>query len=117
MSAPAGATSIGFLGSAVDGGTTGSEGTATITYTDGTTSTAPIGFTDWTEDAGSSSLLFGNQVVAQMPYRNCGGGSQSLNVYLFSENIPVTSSKTVAYVTLPSSVANGDIGIWAVSNG
>jgi predicted alpha-1,2-mannosidase len=115
VSAPAGATSIGFLGSAVDGGTTGSSGTATITYTDGTTSTAQIGFTDWTEDAGQSSLLFGNQVVAQMGYRNCGGGQQSLNVYLFSENIPVDSSKTVAYVTLPGDVANGAIGVWAIS--
>jgi predicted alpha-1,2-mannosidase len=115
VTAPAGASSIGLLGSAVDGGTTGSEGTATITYTDGTTSTAQLGYTDWTEDAGSSSLLFGNQVVAQMPYRNCGGGSQTLNVYLFSENIPVNSSKTVAYITLPGDVANGAIGVWAIS--
>jgi predicted alpha-1,2-mannosidase len=117
VSAPAGASSIGFLGSAVDAGTTGSEGNATITYTDGTTSTAPLGFTDWTLDAGQSSILFGNVVVAELPYRNCGGGQQSINTYLFAQTIPVDSSKTVATITLPSDVANGAIGIWAISTG
>jgi predicted alpha-1,2-mannosidase len=117
VSAPKGATSLGFLGSAVDAGTTGSEGTATITYTDGTTSTAPLGFSDWTLDAGSSSVLFGNVVVAKMPYRNCGGGAQSIDTYLFSQTIPVEGSKTVASVTLPGDVANGAIGIWTLSAG
>jgi predicted alpha-1,2-mannosidase len=115
--APKGASSIGFLGSGVDAGTTGSVGTATIHYTDGTTSTAQLGFSDWTLAAGSSSILFGNVVVAKMPYRNCGGGQQGVTTYLFSQTIPVNSSKTVASVTLPDDVANGAIGVWAISTG
>jgi predicted alpha-1,2-mannosidase len=117
VSAPAGAAQIGFLGSAVDAGTTGSVGDATITYTDGSTSTAPLGMSDWTLAAGSSQVLFGNTIVATLPYRNCGGGSQTINTYIFAETIPVDSSKTVASVTLPSDVANGSIGIWAISTG
>jgi predicted alpha-1,2-mannosidase len=117
VSAPKGASTIGFLGSGVDAGTTGSAGTATIHYTDGTTSTAQLGYTDWTEDAGTSSLLFGNVVVAKMPYRNCGGGQQGVTTYLFSQTIPVNPAKTVASVTLPDDVANGAIGIWAISTG
>jgi predicted alpha-1,2-mannosidase len=117
VSAPAGASSIGFLGSGVDAGTTGSAGTATITYTDGTTSTAQLGFSDWTLAAGSSSLLFGNVIVASMPYRNCGGGQQGVSTYIFSQTIPVNPSKTVASVTLPDDVANGAVGIWAISTG
>jgi predicted alpha-1,2-mannosidase len=117
VSAPAGATSIGFLGSAVDAGTSGSEGTVTVTYTDGSTSTAQLGFSDWTLAAGGSSLLFGNVIVGQMPYRNCEGGQQGVTTYIFSQTIGVDSSKTVASVTLPSDVANGSIGIWAISTG
>jgi predicted alpha-1,2-mannosidase len=117
VSTPAGAAEIGFLGSAVDAGTQGSVGDATITYTDGTTSTAPLGMTDWTLAAGSSQVLFGNTIVATMPYRNCGGGSQTVSTYIFAETIPVDPSKTVATVTLPGDVANGAIGIWAVSTG
>jgi hypothetical protein len=117
VNAPAGASTIGFLGSGVQGGSSGSEGTATVTYTDGSTSTAQLGYSDWTLAAGGSPVLFGNVIVAQMPYRNCGGGQQAVTTYIFSQTIPVDSSKKVASVTLPGDVANGDIGIWAISNG
>ncbi len=115
VSAAKGASTIGFLGSGVDAGTTGAVGTATIHYTDGSTSTAQLGFTDWTEDAGTSSVLFGNVVVATMPYRNCGGGQQGVSTYVFSQTIPVNPAKTVASVTLPDDVTNGAIGVWAIS--
>jgi predicted alpha-1,2-mannosidase len=117
VSAPAGATKIGFLGSAVDAGTAGSVGHATITYTDGSTSTAPLGLTDWTLAAGSSQVLFGNTILDALPYRNCGGGQQAIKTYIFTETIPVNGSKTVASVTLPNDVANGSLGIWAISTG
>jgi predicted alpha-1,2-mannosidase len=118
VSAPAGATQVGFLGSAVNGGTTGASGTVTITYTDGTTSTATLGLSDWTLDAGSASPAFGNVTVATTPYRNyLDGSQQAINTYVFAATIPVDSSKTVASITLPTEVNNGSIGIFAISAG
>ena len=113
-----GATSIGFLGSATNAGTAGASGTVTITYTDGTTSTATLGMSDWTLAAGGGSPQFGNVTVATLPYRDSVDGSkQTINTYLFAATIPVDGSKTVASVTLPATVNNGSIGIFAISAG
>jgi predicted alpha-1,2-mannosidase len=118
ISAPAGATSIGFLGSAANGGTTGSSGTVTITYTDGTTSTATLGMSDWTLDAGSGTPQFSNVIVATTPYRNyLDGSQQAIDTYVFAQTIPVDSSKTVASITLPATVTQGSLGIFAISAG
>jgi hypothetical protein len=115
VSTPAGATSIGFLGSATNAATTGAYGTVTINYTDGTSSTATLGFSDWTLNANTSSPSFGNVIVATTPYRNFAGGSQSVNTYVFAQSVPVDGSKTVASITLPATVTNGAIGIFAIS--
>jgi predicted alpha-1,2-mannosidase len=118
VSAPAGATQVGFLGSAVNAGTTGASGTVTVTYTDGTTSTATLGMSDWTLDAGSGSPQFGDVTVATTPYRNyLDGSQQAINTYLFAATIAVNSSKTVASITLPATVNNGTIGVFAISDG
>lgn len=117
MSTPAGATSIGFLGSAVNAGTAGASGTVTVTYTDGTTSTATLGMSDWTLAANSGSPQFGNVIVATTPYWNAPDGSQAVKTYVFAQSIPVDGSKTVASITLPATVNNGSIGIFAVSGG
>jgi predicted alpha-1,2-mannosidase len=117
VSLPAGATSVGFLGSGTNGGTTGASGTVTITYTDGTTSTATLGMSDWTLDANTVSPSFGNVTVATTPYRNSPDGPQSVNTYIFSQSIPIDGSKTVASITLPATVSNGSIGIFAISAG
>ncbi len=117
LNAPAGATQVGFLGSATNTGSSGSQGTVTVTYTDGTTSTATLGFSDWTLGAGSFSPSFGNVIVATTPYRNSGSGPQSINTYVFAQTIPVDSSKTVASVTLPTTVSQGAIGIFAIAAG
>jgi hypothetical protein len=115
VTTPSGASSIGFLGSATNAATTGAYGTVTVNYTDGTSSTATLGFSDWTLNANTSSPSFGNVIVATTPYRNFAGGSQSVNTYVFAETVPVDSSKTVASITLPATVANGAIGIFAIS--
>jgi hypothetical protein len=117
LTTPAGATSIGFLGSAVNAGNDGASGTVTITYTDGSTSTATLGMSDWTLGGGGGSPQFGNVEVAATPYRNGSGGSQSITTYIFGQTIPVDGSKTVASITLPASVSNGSIGIFAISAG
>ncbi|MBO0803388.1 MAG: GH92 family glycosyl hydrolase [Nocardiopsaceae bacterium] len=117
VNAPAGSSSIGFVGSAVNAGTTPATGTVTITYADGSTSTATLTMTDWTLGGGSGSVAAGDTVVATTPYRDFDGGSQQVNTYLFANSIPVDSSRTVASITLPSSVNNGSIGIFAIAAG
>jgi predicted alpha-1,2-mannosidase len=116
VSAPAGTATIGFLGSGTNAGTTGASGTVTITYTDGTTSTATLGMSDWTLGAGAGTPQFGNVIAATTAYRNANDDtSQTINTYLFAGTIGVDSSKTVASITLPATVSNGGIGIFAIS--
>jgi predicted alpha-1,2-mannosidase len=118
MTAPAGATQIGFLGSAVNAGNSGASGTVTITYTDGTTSTGTLGMTDWTLGGGGGTPQFGDVTVATTPYRDATDGSQQeINTYIFAATVPVDGSKTVASVTLPATINNGSIGIFAISTG
>jgi hypothetical protein len=117
VSAPSGATKLGFLGSAYNAGTDGSTGTATITYTDGSTSTATLGFSDWTLSAGSGSPNFGNVIAATAAYRNHTSGKDNVKTYVFAQTIPISSGKTVASVTLPSSLSQGSIGIFAITAG
>ena len=118
VTTPSGAKNIGFLGSAINAGNTGASGTVTITYTDGTTATATLGMTDWTLGGGGGTTQFGNVSVATLPYRNATDGTkQTINTYLFAATIPIDSSKTVASITLPATVNNGSIGIFAISAG
>ncbi|HWG62474.1 MAG TPA: GH92 family glycosyl hydrolase [Streptosporangiaceae bacterium] len=118
VSTPSGASSLGFLGSSINAGTSGASGTVTINYTDGSTSTAALGVTDWTLGGGSGSPQFGNATVATTPYRNAADGTQqSINTYVFAAKVPIDSSKTVASITLPATVANGSIGIFSISAG
>jgi predicted alpha-1,2-mannosidase len=117
VSEPAGASSIGFLGSSTNAGSTGAQGTVTINYTDGTTSTGTLSFSDWTLGGGGGSPLSGNTVVADTPYRNGAGGQQTVPTFVFAQTVPVDSSKTVASVTLPATLSQGSIGIFAISAG
>jgi predicted alpha-1,2-mannosidase len=118
VSVAPGTSSIGFLGSGTNAGTTGASGTVTITYTDGTTSTATLGMSDWTLAAGSGNPQFGNVTVATLPYRNfLDGTKQTINTYVFAATVGVDSSKTVASITLPATVNNGSIGIFTISGG
>lgn len=111
--APAGATVVTFLGAASNGGTIGVTGTVTITYTDGTTDTGTLSFTDWTLDGDTSAVLFGNLVVAQMPYLNHQDGtSPAVKSYLFTNALAVNPAKSVASVTLP---VETDLHVFAVS--
>jgi hypothetical protein len=117
ISAPAGATKLGFLASATNAGTDGSSGTATINYTDGSTSTGTVGFSDWTLSGGGGSVLFGNAIAASAPYRNYTSGKDGVKTYVFAASVPITSGKTVASVTLPSSLSTGAIGVFAIAAG
>jgi predicted alpha-1,2-mannosidase len=117
LSAPAGARTIGFLGSAIDAGTAGSQGTVTITYTDGTTSTGTLGLSDWTLGGGAGTPQFGNVPVATMPYRNVPSGKQMVQTFVFATTIPADGGRTIASVTLPDTVTAGQIGVFAIAAG
>jgi hypothetical protein len=90
----AGATTLGLLGSASHGP---SSGTIVINYTDGTSSSQAVTFNDW-----AAAPSGGDTAVATMPYRNTSSGtSQTITMYVFATTVPVDPSKTVASVTFP----------------
>ena len=110
---PTTATKIGLIGSATNAGPDGASGTLTVNYTDGSTQQIPVVFGDWTLGAGSYPVPTGDQVVAQTPYRDAGGGTDTVDTYLFSVDGSLTSGKTVASITLPSP-SDGDFHVFAV---
>jgi predicted alpha-1,2-mannosidase len=117
VSLPAGTTTIGLLGSAIDAGSGGATGTLTVTYTDGTSQQIPVTFGDWTLGAGAYSLPPSDTIVATMPYRDLTSGiSQPVKTYLYATSAALEAGKTVASVTLPTG-SGGDIGIFAIGAG
>jgi predicted alpha-1,2-mannosidase len=108
-----GATKIGLLGSASNAGSTGATGTLSVKYTDGTTQQIPVTFGDWTLGANSFPAPSSDQTVATAAYRNSGGGSQTVNTYVFATDAALTSGKTVAGVTLPTA-GGGDLHVFAI---
>jgi hypothetical protein len=110
--APAsGATTLGILGAATYGP---SQGTATITYTDGSTQDFTLAFNDWTQ---GGSPPAGETVVASMPYRNSPAGASKSATYLFATNVALQAGKTVASITLPAEVNQGEIHVFAITTG
>jgi hypothetical protein len=77
-----------------------------------------FGFSDWTLNGNRGTVLFGNTVVARMPYRNSvGGTSQSRITYVVSATAPIPAGKTVATLTLPASVSAGSFHVFAIGLG
>jgi predicted alpha-1,2-mannosidase len=114
VSLPAGATTIGLLGSATDAAASGATGTLTVNYTDGSTQQIPVAFSDWTLDAGSYPPLPGDTVAVTTPYRNIDDGtSDPTKTYVYSVTGSLPSGKTVASVTLPSP-SGGYVGVFAI---
>jgi hypothetical protein len=107
-----GATTLAFLGSSSNGP---SFGNATITYSDGTTQTFKMLFSDWTLNAGRSSPSAGNQSVAEMPYRNTPNGMQAHRPHVFYIGVALMAGKTVQSVTLPTTVNQGKIHVFAIA--
>ena len=107
---------LALLGAASSGN---ASGTLTITYTDGTTSTAALGFSDWTLSGGRAELAFGNRIALSIPRRNGSGGErQDVRTMVFaSAPISLAEGKTVASVTLPSSVSGGAMHLFAIAVG
>jgi predicted GH43/DUF377 family glycosyl hydrolase len=100
----AGATKIGFLGAATNGGQAGA---VTINYTDGSSDTVTLTQSDWGATPGN-----GNVEVAEMAYRNQAPGQQIHDFYVDEQSITVDSAKIVESMTLPD---ERNIHIFAVA--
>jgi predicted alpha-1,2-mannosidase len=113
VDAPAGTQTLGFLGSASNGPSTG---VVTLNYSDGSTQQYWLGFSDWTLGAATETPSYGNQVAASTTYRNCPGctGGQAVNTYLFETDIPVNPDKTLTSVTLPNGANSGEDHIFSI---
>jgi beta-glucosidase-like glycosyl hydrolase len=97
---------LSILGSASNGSGTG---TGTITYTDGTSTPFTLALNNWT----SSTLLPQDELVATAPLWNRppnSGYPQTIPVSVYSTTIPLTSSKTIEYLTLPTTVTGDQAG-------
>lgn len=106
VTAVTGASTLGFIGSSVNGGSTGK---GVITYTDGTTQAYTLGFSDWC----AAAPQYNNTVVASMPYRNGAYGPQSIKNNLYYAEVPIEVNKTIASVQLPTT-SGGLMHIFAV---
>ncbi|GCE04257.1 hypothetical protein KDAU_15860 [Dictyobacter aurantiacus] len=90
---PAGAKSLAFLGSSVNGVTGGA---LTLTYTDGHSETVSLSFPDW---CNSKSGL--EPVAATMSYRNTHTGHQTINNYIYMNEFYLNPNSTLQSITLP----------------
>jgi hypothetical protein len=99
-------TQLGILGAASDGSGTG---TGSITYTDGTRAQFTLALANWTP----SAVLPADEVVATAPEWNRPANSgypPNIPVSVYSTAIPLDASKTVDYITLPTSVSGDQPG-------
>ncbi|HTJ70943.1 MAG TPA: endo-beta-N-acetylglucosaminidase H [Actinospica sp.] len=105
---------IAFLGASTNGPSTG---TATVHFTDGTTQSVTLSFSDWTLNGGSASVQSGNTKAITTSYRNNSSGTrQTVGTNIFATSpISLTSGKTVASVTLPSSTNQGALHVFAIA--
>src|SRR5581483_6480264 len=103
---PPTATTLAFLGTAVDGS---SSGTATITYTDHTTQTFTLGFPDW----GNPSLSAGESIAIITTYRNTPSGQDTgQSWYVYATSVSLTAGKTLQSLTLPT---DGQLHLFALT--
>jgi hypothetical protein len=88
-------------------------GTGTITYTDGTTQSFSLAADNWTvATAGSGQPATGSggdDVLATTSHWNpTTSSSGDYEVGLYGQTVPLDPSRTVAYVTFPSTIGGGD---------
>jgi hypothetical protein len=91
---------LAFLLAGTHGNTSG---TGTVTYTDGTTQPFTLISTDWAYGTPAS----GDDLLATTSHWNPNGPG-ALKVYVYGTTVPIDPAKTVAEVTLPSSLSGGD---------
>lgn len=100
---PGSGSTLGFLGTAVNGAFTG---TGTVYYTDGTSASYTVSFVNWTNGSPPAPGV----VVDRLPYLNTQTGELTKNRYLYAAFVQLDPSKTVQAVTLPAA-GSGTTGI------
>lgn len=71
---------------------------------------------DWQQSDGDGKpKVSGYDVLATMSYHNCGRYDGHKNTYLFSAEIPLQTSKTVAQVRLPYDSGRADLHLFDVA--
>ena len=104
-------TKLGFLGAACCAPTGGESGTVFITYDDGSVVQAPLAFRDWF----FNDPLPGTELVATVPWNVPPGHPDPDHpVGVFYGAIPLDSTKTVRFVTLPT---NPNLHVFAMAIG
>jgi hypothetical protein len=101
-----GGSALWFLGSANSGS---GSGTGTVTYTDGSTAPFTLGLTNWTP----STPLPDDELAATATQWNRPVGSSypaDTAVSLYATKVPLAVGKTVAYVTLPTTITGDQAG-------
>jgi hypothetical protein len=90
-----------------------------VTYTDGSTQALQFAMSDWTLGGGATTTpFFGNVIAASTPYRDAtGGGQQAITTYVFGTSAALTPGKAVQSITLPASVDQGQLHVFAFSIG
>ncbi|HEX6452491.1 MAG TPA: beta-galactosidase [Trebonia sp.] len=91
-------SSLGFLAAANN---SAESGTGTIYYTDGSTQAFTLSVGNFWYASGQNGNPANTQVAA-VNYANYPSGSSGHTVYLFEQNVPLESGKTIEAVTLPS---------------
>jgi len=112
LAAPAAAATLAFLGAASNGPSTG---TGTVTYADGSTQNFALGFSDWTLNGGVLTPSYGNSIAATLPYRNQGTSREPVKTHVFYAAVPLRAGKTIASVTLPTTVSQGQLHVFTLS--
>jgi predicted alpha-1,2-mannosidase len=114
LATPVAGAQLGILGSATNA-SPGSEGDFVVHFTDGTAQTVHLGLSDWTLGGGAASgPSYGNTIAATTPYRDTtDGGKQTINTYLFGASGAISGGKTVQSITMPSTVSEGELHIFA----
>jgi predicted alpha-1,2-mannosidase len=118
LSGAAGAAKIGILGSATNADP-GSQGAFVVHFTDGTSQTITFGLSDWTLGASAFPPAFGNITAATTSYRDStsGGTAQQIKTYVFAADAALTAGKTVSGITLPTSIDQGQLHVFAFGIG
>jgi predicted alpha-1,2-mannosidase len=108
-------STINVLGCATNAGSTGAQGTVTVTYLDGTTQQIPVTFTDWTKGGGGFQLVGGNAVAITTAYRLQGTAHDPTTTYVYSATALLTdTTSTVTSVTLPPTTSGGTMHVFDV---
>jgi outer membrane protein assembly factor BamB len=105
-------SSIAFLGASAGGN---SSGVGYVRFGDGSVQSFTLAFSDWTLGGGGGTIAPGDTVAVVTPYRNSPSGPEAVKTYVFLTSISLSSGKSVVSITLPETVNQGSMHIFAVA--